>query len=95
MNLGSSRFGAFMRITMPMIRGGVLGGAILSFIISFADCNVALFLSGPGAVTLPVYTFTSIMFQSEPDLAAGAAVQIAIVAVMMLILGKVAGLRRG
>lgn len=94
MNLGCTRRGAFLRATLPVIRAGVLNGAILAFIISFGDINLALFLSGPGVTTIPVYTFSSLMFQAQPDIAAVSTVQIAIVAVLLLILGKTVGLGR-
>lgn len=94
MNLGSTRIGAFVRIVVPLVRAGILGGGLLAFIISFADSNLALFLCGPGSVTLPVYTFTSLLFQAEPDIAAAAAVQIGVVALVLAILGKVFGLGR-
>ena len=73
---------------------GRLNGAILAFIISFGDINLALFLSGPGVTTIPVYTFSGLMFQAQPDIAAVSTVQIAIVAALLLVLGKTVGLGR-
>jgi putative spermidine/putrescine transport system permease protein len=94
MNLGSTRIGAFVRIVVPLVRAGILGGFLLAFIISFADSNLALFLCGPGVVTLPVYTFSSLLFQAEPDIAAAAAVQIGVVAAVLALLAKVSGFGR-
>lgn len=92
MNLGTSRLGAFMRVTLPLIKGAVLSSAIFAFIISLSDINLSLFMNGPGAVTIPVYIFSSIMFQADPTIAAAAATQIILVAVLLLIVGKTAGL---
>jgi len=92
MNLGTTRVGAFFRITAPLVRGALLSSAVFAFIISLSDINLALFLSGPGAVTIPVYIFSSIMFQAEPTIAAAAATQIMLVAVLLLLLAKTVGL---
>ncbi len=40
-------------MTLPLIRPGVLVGALFAFINSFDELIVALFISGTGAVTLP------------------------------------------
>lgn len=92
MNLGATRLGAFMRVTLPLIRGGVLAGGIFAFVMSFGDINLALFLNGPGAVTIPVYIFSSILFQAEPTIAAAAATQIALVAVLLVAIARTVGL---
>ncbi|NGM86127.1 ABC transporter permease [Parapusillimonas sp. SGNA-6] len=92
MNLGTSRVGAFMRVTLPLIKGALLSSAIFAFIISLSDINLSLFLNGPGAVTIPVYIFSSIMFQADPTIAAAAAVQILLVAVLLVMVGRTAGL---
>jgi len=94
MNLGCTPAEAFVRVTLPVIRTGVLNGAIMAFIISFGDINLALFLSGPGVTTIPVYTFSSLMFQAEPDIAAVSTVQILLVAGLLLLLGRTVGLGR-
>lgn len=92
MNLGSSRLGAFLRVTAPLIRGALLSSAVFAFIISLSDINLSLFMSGPGAVTIPVYIFTSIMFQAEPTIAAAASLQILLVAVLLLVVARTVGL---
>jgi ABC-type spermidine/putrescine transport system permease subunit II len=68
--------------------------AILPFIVWFGDIDLALFLSGPGVTTIPVYTFSSLMFQAQPDIATVSPVQITIVALRLLVLGKTVGLGR-
>lgn len=94
MNLGCARAGAFLRVTLPIIRAGVLNAAIMAFIISFGDINLALFLTGPGVTTIPVYTFSSLMFQAEPDIAAVSTIQIVIVALLLALLARFVGLGR-
>ncbi len=70
MNLGANRWQTFWRVTLPIIRPGVLAGALFAFITSFDELIVALFVSGTGAVTLPRKMWDSIRFEIDPTIAA-------------------------
>lgn len=70
MNLGANRWRTFWKITLPIIRPGILAGALFAFITSWDELIVALFLSGTGAVTLPRKMWDSIRFQIDPTIAA-------------------------
>ena len=56
-DLYAGPFQAFRRVTLPLIWPGVLGGAMLAFVVSLGDFTFAFFLSSPGTTTLPVYIF--------------------------------------
>src|SRR5205085_12318630 len=60
MSLGATRAQAFAKVTLPLIRSSVVSGAVFAFIVSFSDINIALFVSGPETVTLPVHIFSQI-----------------------------------
>ncbi len=68
--LGSSRLGAFFRIVLPNIRGGILAAFILGFVTSFNQVPVSLFLSGPGVRTLPIDMIWYIEITYDPSVAA-------------------------
>ncbi|MCO5178270.1 MAG: ABC transporter permease [Thermomicrobiales bacterium] len=70
MNLGANRLQTFWHVTLPIIRPGVLAGALFAFITSWDELIVALFISGTGAVTLPRKMWDSIRFQIDPTIAA-------------------------
>jgi putative spermidine/putrescine transport system permease protein len=70
LNLGANRFQAFLYITLPIIRPGVLSGAILAFIISFDELIIAIFISGSQAVTLPRKMWEGIRIETDPTIAA-------------------------
>ncbi len=70
MNLGANRWRTFWQVTLPIIRPGVLAGALFAFITSFDELIVALFVSGTGAVTLPRKMWDSIRFEIDPTIAA-------------------------
>ncbi|TPW31019.1 ABC transporter permease [Martelella alba] len=68
--LGASRVGAFFRVILPNIRGGVLSAFILGFVTSFNQVPVSLFLSGPGIHTLPVDMLGYMETTYDPSIAA-------------------------
>jgi putative spermidine/putrescine transport system permease protein len=70
MSLGASRWGAFRQVTLPLIRPGVLAGALFAFVTSFDELIVALFVSGTTAVTLPRRMWEGIRFEIDPTIAA-------------------------
>jgi putative spermidine/putrescine transport system permease protein len=94
MTLGCTRARAFLLVTLPVVRAGVLSAGIMAFIISFGDINISLFLTSPGVTTIPVYTLSSLAFQAEPDIAAASALQILVVSALLLVLGRTVGLGR-
>lgn len=70
MNLGANRRQAFLKVTLPLIRPGVLTGALFAFVTSFDELIVALFISGTGAVTLPRKMWDGIRQEIDPTIAA-------------------------
>jgi len=70
MNLGATPWHTFWQVTFPIIRPGVLAGALFAFISSFDELVVALFVSGTSAVTLPRKMWESIRFEIDPTIAA-------------------------
>jgi putative spermidine/putrescine transport system permease protein len=69
-NLGAGWWRTFFLITLPLIRPGLLAGALISFIISFDELVVTLFLAGPRLETVPVRIYTYIEFNTDPTVSA-------------------------
>jgi putative spermidine/putrescine transport system permease protein len=69
-NLGAGWWRTFLQVTLPLIRPGVLAGAVFAFIISFDELVVTLFLAGPDMTTLPVRIYTYVEFSSDPTISA-------------------------
>jgi putative spermidine/putrescine transport system permease protein len=69
-NLGAGWWRTFFQVTLPLIRPGVLAGALFAFIISFDELVITLFLSGPGLETLPIRIFTYVEYSSDPTISA-------------------------
>jgi multiple sugar transport system permease protein len=71
---GSSRFGTFLRVGLPMVKNGVAAAFILSFIFSWNEFVFALTIAGGSAKTVSVAMLGFIQFQSiaiGPLMAAG------------------------
>jgi putative spermidine/putrescine transport system permease protein len=69
-NLGAGWWRTFLQVTLPLIRPGVLAGAVFAFIISFDELVITLFLAGPGMTTLPIRIFTYVEYSSDPTVSA-------------------------
>jgi spermidine/putrescine transport system permease protein len=67
-DLGANPWYTFRRITLPMILPGVIGGALLSFIISMDDLVITYFISGVDSTTLPVYIYGMIRRGIKPEI---------------------------
>ena len=93
MSLGASRLQAFFKVTLPLLRSSLVTAAVFSFIISFSDINLALFLAGASAPSLPVHIFSQIQFEADPSIAAASALQIVIVGGLILLAQRLFRLR--
>ena len=93
-SLGATRPQTFWKITLPLVRSGVLAGLVFAFIISFSDVYLALFLTGPRATTLPIRLFTAMQWEHSPLIAAVSAAQIALIVVFFVVAGRAIGLSK-
>ncbi len=97
LSLGATPWGTFRQVTLPLIRPGVLTGALFAFITSFDELVVALFLSGSGAVTLPRRMWDDLRFAIDPTIAAVSTLTIVLTASLLLVvhLARQRGQRMG
>nr|WP_249149407.1 ABC transporter permease [Bradyrhizobium manausense] len=93
-NLGAGPFTVFRRITLPMMRPGIVAAAMFSFIQSFENLDLTLLLVGPGRITLPVAMLNYLEFRMDPTLAAVATAQIVLVGALMLVTDRFVKLSR-
>jgi putative spermidine/putrescine transport system permease protein len=92
--LGADSWTAFRTVTLPMIMPGVLGGAIFSFVTSFDEFTVSLFMTGPQTKTLPIMIWEFIRFEFTPVVAVAATCMIAL-AFLLFALGSALSRRLG
>ncbi len=93
-NLGARPPAVFRRITLPMMRPGIVAATLFSFVASFENLELNLLLVGPGRTTLPVAMLSYLEFRMDPTLAAVATVQIVTIVVLMLVTDRFVKLSR-
>ncbi|MBL9139972.1 MAG: ABC transporter permease [Verrucomicrobiales bacterium] len=67
-DLGATPVEAFLKVTLPLLRPGVVAGALLALTLSLDDFAVSFFLSGPGSTTLPVLIYAQARRGLTPDI---------------------------
>lgn len=84
-SLGARPLTVFGRVIVPNIIPGMFAGAILSFIVSWDEITVTLFITSRGIVTLPRKIWTSIADAVDPALAAIATLMLLITVLGLII----------
>jgi putative spermidine/putrescine transport system permease protein len=90
-SLGASPSTAFRTVTLPVIKPGIMAGAIFAFIISFDELVISIFLTGPRLSTLPVQIYNYIEFTSDPTIAAISVILILFTTVAVTLLERFVG----
>lgn len=83
--LGANSARTLYRVTLPMIRGGLLAAFLFAFIHSFEELTVAIFVGGGAMTTLPKQMWDDALLQVTPTLAAASVVVIVVVAGLCLL----------
>ncbi|GEB33231.1 MULTISPECIES: ABC transporter permease [Brevibacillus] len=92
--LGAHPLRVFWDITLPLLRPAIVSGMIFSFLTSFDNVTVSLFLVAPDTTTLPLAIFTYMQETLDPLVASISAVVILLSLVFIVLLEKVYGLER-
>ncbi|MEE3287431.1 MAG: ABC transporter permease [Pseudomonadota bacterium] len=67
-DLGANEWVTFRRVTFPQILPGVVGGALLAFIISIDDIVITYFTAGVGSTTLPLFIYGMVRRGIKPEI---------------------------
>ena len=92
--LGANPWKTFQKITLPLIRTGVITGAIFAFLTSWDEVVVASFLASPRVSTVPVQIFTELRQSYDPAAAAISSVLLAAAVVLVGLLALIPLLAR-
>lgn len=85
MSLGAGTWSVLRWVYLPAIRPALLSGALLVFIVSFDEVVIALFISGPQAITFPVKLFTELQFNLSPAIMAVSTLLLSVVVAFVLL----------
>jgi putative spermidine/putrescine transport system permease protein len=92
-SLGATSWTSFRRVTLPLIKPGVINGALFAFIISFDNVSISLLLKGVGTTTLPMQVFDYLRWDFDPTTAAASTVSIAMTLGAVILVDRLVGLR--
>jgi putative spermidine/putrescine transport system permease protein len=92
--LGATEAQAFRTITLPLIRTGIVTGAIFAFAVSLDDVAVSTFLTDPTTYTLPVALVSAMRASFDLTIAAAAVLLMALTALLMFVLDRAVGFDR-
>ncbi len=93
-SLGASRLYTFRRVTLPLVRPGVLAGAFIAFMSSFDNVPVSLFLRDARTDMLPIRMWQDLEGRLDVTIAALSAVIVAVTLVLMVVMERAVGLSR-
>ena len=92
--LGAAPRRVFTRITLPLMLPGLVAAAALSFLASFDEVVISLFLVGPRLTTLPIEVYHAIEYRADPQISALSVVLIALTTLLVVITERSLGLLR-
>jgi putative spermidine/putrescine transport system permease protein len=93
-SLGASKLYTFRRITLPLIRPGILAGGFIAFMSSFDNVPVSLFLRDARTDMLPIRMWQDLEGRLDVTIAAVSGVMIVITIAALLVMERAAGLSR-
>jgi putative spermidine/putrescine transport system permease protein len=94
MSLGATERQAFLSITFPLARTGIIAGAIFGFAVSIDDVAVSMFLTDAKTYTLPVALVSSMRAKFDLTIAAASVVLISFTLLVLLLLEYSVGVGR-
>ena len=93
-SLGASRLYTFRRVTLPLIRPGILAGGFIAFMASFDNVPVSLFLRDAATDMLPIRMWQDLEGRLDVTVAAASSLLILATVVLAAVMERAAGLSR-
>jgi iron(III) transport system permease protein len=94
-SVGATKMRVFRDITVPLVWKGILVGALFSFLTSIQEASSTIFLTLGGWEMMPVGIFTFYIAGSQSQAAALGVILIAMCALSLYVVNRVAGTRVG
>jgi len=92
MNMGARPTMILQRITLPMVAPGIVSALLFTFIVSFDEITVTLFLTAPGITTLPLTIYSRLEQNADPVVAAVSTLLVLLTLGLVLLLQQTIGL---
>jgi len=79
LDLGCTKFSAFIQVTLPVIMPSIIAAWLLAFTLSLDDLVIASFTAGPGSTTLPMKIYSQVRLGLNPEINALSTILIGLV----------------
>jgi len=93
-DLGASAPETFFLVTLPLIKPGIIAGALFAFIISWINVEISIFNTTASLMPIPVKLFNYIQYNVDPMIAAVSATTIYIAVIVVVLIDRVIGIER-
>ena len=91
-SLGASPWRAFLDVTLPLAKTGIIAGGLLAFVLSFDEVAVSLFLADAYSQTLPIVLVAEMRTNLNLTVAAISTVYAAMTVLIVIFLDRTTGL---
>jgi spermidine/putrescine transport system permease protein len=90
MDLGSTEWGAFLRVTLPALRPAIAAAALLALTLSFDDYVITSFVAGVDSETLPMVIYAMARRGGNPAINAISSLVVVFFGAVILLTGRLA-----
>lgn len=93
-DLGAGELQAFFDVTLPLLAPAIASGMLLSFVMSFDDVIISLFVTGVNVNTLPIKIYTQLRTGVTPEINALCVLMLAVTVAgvgLSALLGRLGG----
>ena len=84
-SLGARPLVTLAKVTIPLMWPGIVAAALFSFVVSFGNLEISLFLIAPGETTLPIAILQYLEWQLDPSVAAISVIQIVLISAGLIL----------
>jgi putative spermidine/putrescine transport system permease protein len=93
-DLGATAPETFFLVTLPLIKAGIIAGALFAFIISWINVEISIFNTTASLMPIPVKLFNYIQYNVDPMIAAVSATTIYAAVVVVVVLDRIIGIEK-
>ena len=86
--LGCTSSKAFVKVVLPNLRPAIISAFMLSFINSFNNIPVSMYLKGPGMNTLPYAMMSHIEYNYDPTVSALSVMLMGMTLLFMIVMDR-------
>jgi putative spermidine/putrescine transport system permease protein len=94
MNLRAPPLTVLRRITLPVLAPAMISASVFTFVTSFGNVTLSIFLGSASTKTLPVQIFTYVENSYDPVLAAVSTIVIFVTLVVIVIVERMVGIEK-